>query len=87
MCTENRAGIEQHADHSLEAEHRLVAVLPGTFKALAISYVRHVQRTSTHPLVVIHQTAPVQHVHHGLKAEDGLLVHFGIAWNSECTGR
>ena len=27
-----------------------------------------------YPLVVIDQAAPVEHVHHGLKAEDGRLV-------------
>ena len=28
-----------------------------------------------HPVVIIYQAAPVQQVHHGLKAEDGLLRH------------
>ena len=36
-----------------------------------------------YPLVVIHQATPVQHVHHGLKAEDGLLVQLVIVRHSQ----
>ena len=36
-----------------------------------------------YPLVVIHQATPVQHVHHGLEAEDGLLVQLVIVRHSQ----
>ena len=36
----------------------------------------------SHPLVVIDKAAPVEHVHHGLKAEDGRLVELVILGQS-----
>ena len=30
---------------------------------------------NAHPVMIIHQAAPVEKVQHGLKAEDGLLCH------------
>ena len=38
----------------------------------------------THPLIVIHQTAPVQHMHHGLKAEDWLPIQLVAVRDSQC---
>ena len=37
----------------------------------------------TYPLVVIDQAAPVQHVHHGLKAEDWLLIELVVIWDCQ----
>ncbi len=34
----------------------------------------------SHPLVIIHQAAPVPHLQHGLKAEHGLLVQAATLW-------
>ena len=41
---------------------------------------------ATYPLVVVHNAAPVQHVHHGLEAEDGLLVQLVITRHREGSG-
>ena len=42
---------------------------------------------ATYPLVVIHNAAPVQHVHHCLEAEDGLLVELVVTRHCEGSGR
>ena len=39
-----------------------------------------------YPLVVIDQAAPVQHVHHGLKAEDGLFHELCVVRGRHCLG-
>ena len=44
-------------------------------------------RKNTHPFVVVHEAAPVQHVHHGLKAEDGLPVELMIIRHGEGPSR
>ena len=41
---------------------------------------------ATYPLVVIHNAAPVQHVHHGLEAEDGLLVQLVVPRHRDGSG-
>ncbi len=41
---------------------------------------------ATYPLIVIHNAAPVQHVHHGLEAEDGLLVELVVTRHREGSG-
>lgn len=39
-----------------------------------------------YPFVIIHQAAPVPHLHHGCKAEDGLLVQAATHRHSESPG-
>ena len=40
---------------------------------------KSVRVSEPYPFIVIHQGAPVQHVHHGLKAEDRLVQQLFIA--------
>ena len=42
---------------------------------------RCVEAGGVYPSVIIHQAAPVPHLHHGLKAEDGLLVEAAALWH------
>ena len=37
----------------------------------------HAQARTPHPVVVVHEAAPVEQVEHGLEAEEGLLGHVG----------
>ena len=39
-----------------------------------------------HLYVVIHKAAPVEQVHHGLEAEDGLMLELGVVWNHDRSG-
>ena len=39
-----------------------------------------------YPLVVIDKAGPVEHVHHGLEAEDGRLVELAVVRHSEGLG-
>ena len=46
---------------------------------------RCVEVGEVYPSVIIHQAAPVPHLHHGLEAEDGLLVEAAALWDGEGT--
>ena len=48
---------------------------------------RCVHAGSVYPSVIVHQAAPVPHLHHGLEAEDGLLVEAAALGHSEGPGR
>lgn len=43
-------------------------------------------RGEAHPFVVIGKAGPVQHVHHGLEAEDGRLAELAVVWHCQRLG-